>query len=128
MDVVSKTVAWLTDPAHWTGPTGIPTRLLEHVAISAVSLLIALAIALPIGLYIGHTRRHTPFPGNSANLWRGLALLAALGGEPRQPVAGIAVARGDRDRPPDNGEDRSERGLQDLPDGRRDGRSRRAAD
>src|SRR3954467_11402826 len=78
MDVVSKTVAWLTDPAHWTGPTGIPTRLLEHVAISAVSLLIALAIAIPIGLYIGHTRRHTAFAVNSANLWRALPSLAVI--------------------------------------------------
>src|SRR4051794_19773195 len=78
MDVVSKTVAWLTDPAHWTGPTGIPTRLLEHVAISAVSLLIALAIALPIGLYIGHTGRFTSFAVNSANLWRALPSLAII--------------------------------------------------
>src|SRR3954463_9504818 len=78
MDVVSKTVAWLTDPAHWTGPTGIPTRLLEHVAISAVSPRIAPLIALPIGLYIGHTSRHTAFAVNSANLWRALPSLAVI--------------------------------------------------
>ena len=44
MDIISQTVAWLTDPAHWTGPNGIPVRLTEHVAISAVSLVIALNV------------------------------------------------------------------------------------
>jgi osmoprotectant transport system permease protein len=78
MNIVNQTIAWLTDAAHWTGPDGIPTRLVEHVAISAVSLLIALAIALPIGLYIGHTRRHTAFAVNSANLWRALPSLAVI--------------------------------------------------
>ena len=37
--------AWLTDPAHWTGPGGIPQRILEHLVYSGVSLLIAAAIA-----------------------------------------------------------------------------------
>lgn len=78
MDIVIQTVAWLTDPAHWTGPNGIPVRLSEHIAISAVSLLIALAIALPVGLYIGHTGRHTSFAVNSANLWRALPSLAVI--------------------------------------------------
>jgi osmoprotectant transport system permease protein len=78
MDVISQTITWLTDPIHWSGPNGIPIRLLEHVAISGVSLLIALAIALPIGLYIGHTGRFTNFAVNSANLWRALPSLAVI--------------------------------------------------
>ena len=78
MDVINQTIAWLTDPAHWSGPNGIPVRLVEHVAISGASLLIALAIALPIGLYIGHTGRHTTFAVNSANLWRALPSLAVI--------------------------------------------------
>jgi osmoprotectant transport system permease protein len=78
VNAVDQTIAWLTDPAHWGGPNGIPARLAEHVAISAVSLLIALAIAIPIGLYIGHTGRHTTFAVNSANLWRALPSLAVI--------------------------------------------------
>jgi osmoprotectant transport system permease protein len=78
MDIVSATIAWLTDAAHWAGPNGIPTRLAEHIVISAVSLLIALAIGLPIGLWIGHTGRHTKFAVNSANLWRSLPSLAVI--------------------------------------------------
>ena len=78
MGIVADTVAWLTDPAHWSGPNGIPLRLLEHVAISAGSLLIALAIALPVGLWIGHTGRWVSVAVNSANLWRALPSLAVI--------------------------------------------------
>jgi osmoprotectant transport system permease protein len=78
MDVIGQTIAWLTDPAHWAGPNGIPVRMTEHVAISVISLVIALAIAIPIGLYIGHTGRHTTFAVNSANLWRALPSLAVI--------------------------------------------------
>jgi osmoprotectant transport system permease protein len=76
--VIDRTIAWLTDPAHWTGPTGVPARLVEHLAISAASLLIALAIALPVGLYIGHTRRGAALAVNAANLWRALPSLAVI--------------------------------------------------
>ena len=48
---------WLTDPAHWTGPQGIPQRLLEHLEYSLISLLIAAAIAIPLGIVVGHSGR-----------------------------------------------------------------------
>ena len=54
---MNEAIAWFTDPANWQGETGIPFRLLEHLAISRVSILAATLIALPIGLYIGHTGR-----------------------------------------------------------------------
>ncbi len=78
MDAFSATLAWLTDASNWSGPNGIPVRLFEHVAISGVSLAIAVAIALPIGLYIGHTGRFAGFAVNSANLWRALPSLAVI--------------------------------------------------
>jgi osmoprotectant transport system permease protein len=78
LGVISETVAWLTDPAHWSGANGIPARLFEHVGISAVSLAIALVIALPVGLYIGHTRRGAALAVNVANLWRALPSLAVI--------------------------------------------------
>jgi len=71
--------AWLTDPAHWTGPSGIPMRLAEHVAISAVSIAIALAIAFPIGLWVGHTRHGVRLAINLANVGRAIPSLAAIG-------------------------------------------------
>lgn len=78
MDLLSRTLAWLTDPTHWAGPNGIPARLLEHAGWSAVSLLIAVAIALPVGLWIGHTRRFTWLAVNAANVWRALPSLAVI--------------------------------------------------
>jgi osmoprotectant transport system permease protein len=48
---------WLTDPAHWTGPNGIPQRVLEHLVYSGISLLIAALIAIPLGVLVGHSGR-----------------------------------------------------------------------
>lgn len=79
MNIITETAAWLADPAQWTGPGAIPQRLLEHVGLSSVSLLIALAIALPAGLFIGHTRRGTAFAVNLANIGRAIPSLAVIG-------------------------------------------------
>ena len=79
MNLVTETIAWLTDPLHWDGPNGIPTRLLEHVGISLVALLIAVAIALPLGLFVGHTGRGANLAVNLANLGRAVPSLALIG-------------------------------------------------
>src|SRR4051812_32966344 len=78
MDLLTRTAQWLTDPAHWAGPNGIPARLLEHVGLSGISLLIAIAFALPVGLWIGHSQRFTWLAVGSANLWRALPSLAVI--------------------------------------------------
>jgi osmoprotectant transport system permease protein len=69
---------WFANPDNWAGPTGIPTRLLQHVGISAISLAIAAAIALPVGLWIGHTRRGVRLAINLANLGRAIPSLAMI--------------------------------------------------
>ncbi|MHA7209061.1 ABC transporter permease [Arthrobacter sp. MDT1-65] len=48
---------WLTAPANWEGERGIPTRIVEHLGFTGLTMVIALAIAVPIGLYVGHTGR-----------------------------------------------------------------------
>lgn len=57
MSVVSDTVDWLTDGANWSGPAGIPTRLVEHLGYTGLSVAVAAVMALPLGLWIGHTGR-----------------------------------------------------------------------
>ncbi len=79
MDLLAQIVAWFAKPDTWDGPNAIPIRLLEHLGISAASLLIAGAIALPIGLAIGHTGRGSTFAINLANLGRAIPSLAAIG-------------------------------------------------
>jgi osmoprotectant transport system permease protein len=78
MDIVNETIAWLREPAQWAGPAGIPTRVVEHLALSAVAVLIAIAIALPVGLLVGHTKRGAGVAVNVANLGRALPSLAVI--------------------------------------------------
>jgi osmoprotectant transport system permease protein len=78
MDVLLSGVAWILDPAHWSGPDGIPMRTVEHVVISLASLLIAAAVALPIGLYTGHTGRWGTTVTNVASIGRSVPSYALL--------------------------------------------------
>jgi len=78
MDGLTETVAWLVDPAHWSGTDGIPIRLWEHVWISAASVLTAAVIGLPIGAFIGHTGRAAALAINIANVGRAVPSYAIL--------------------------------------------------
>ena len=44
---MAELISWLADPARWSGPDGIPTRLLEHAWLSATPLAAALLVTLP---------------------------------------------------------------------------------
>jgi osmoprotectant transport system permease protein len=70
--------AWLANPIHWSGPDGVPVRVLEHVELSLTAVAIAIVIALPIGLLIGHTRRGEFVAVSIANLGRAIPSLAIL--------------------------------------------------
>ncbi|MEU8249901.1 ABC transporter permease subunit [Nonomuraea sp. NPDC048916] len=75
-------MSWLTDffgdPANWSGPDGIPARLLEHLEFSALALALAALVALPLGLLIGHTGRGGLLVVVTANLARALPTLGLL--------------------------------------------------
>jgi osmoprotectant transport system permease protein len=76
-------IAWLLDPAQWTGDGSIPQRLGEHIAYVAITMAIAMVIAIPLGLFIGHTGRGraivVPFTGALRALpTLGLVILLAL--------------------------------------------------
>ncbi len=78
VDVLLSGIAWILDPAHWTGPDGIPVRTIEHVVISVASLAIAALVALPIGLYTGHTGRWGTAVTNVASIGRAVPSYALL--------------------------------------------------
>lgn len=71
-------LGFLLDPANWEGARGIPTRLVEHVFISATAITAAMIIGLPVGLYIGHTGRGANLAINLANIGRAVPSYAVL--------------------------------------------------
>ncbi len=79
MNLVDETIAWLTDPAHWSGTNGIPLRLFEHLLLSGSAFAIAVLIALPVGLAVGHTGRGANLAINLTNLGRAVPSLAVIG-------------------------------------------------
>lgn len=79
MDVIAGIGRWFADPVHWQGPAGVPTRVLEHLLLSAAALLIATVVGLSIGLYVGHTRRGASVAVGLANLGRAFPTLAVMG-------------------------------------------------
>ncbi|HSR27030.1 MAG TPA: ABC transporter permease, partial [Actinomycetes bacterium] len=78
MDVIADVVSWLTDPAQWSGPDGIPVRTLQHLWYSLLATAIAAAVALPIGIFIGHTGRGALFAVNLTNLGRAIPSLGII--------------------------------------------------
>jgi osmoprotectant transport system permease protein len=78
LNVVNEVIAWLTDPAQWSGPEGIPVRTLQHLGYSLLATAIAAAIALPIGVLIGHTGRGAVFAVNLTNLGRAIPTLGII--------------------------------------------------
>jgi osmoprotectant transport system permease protein len=71
-------VDWLSESSHWRGTDGVPHRLVEHLEISAVSLVIALLVAIPLGLVLGHFRRGSFAAINVANLGRAIPAISIL--------------------------------------------------
>ena len=71
-------IKFFLDPANWTGQTGIPNRLFEHLVISGVAIAVATLVGLPLGLYIGHTGRGANLAINLANIGRAVPSYAIL--------------------------------------------------
>jgi osmoprotectant transport system permease protein len=78
METLVKVVQWFVDPAHWSGSDGIPTRFVEHVQLSAESVLIGAVIALPIGIVLGHYGRFGNAAINISNVGRAIPTFALL--------------------------------------------------
>lgn len=78
MSWLTEVVDWLTDPAHWQGPAGVPTRLSEHLVLTVVSVGIACALALPVALWLGHLGRGGTLAINVSNVGRAVPTFAVL--------------------------------------------------
>jgi osmoprotectant transport system permease protein len=75
---INSVLRWFADAAHWSGPDGIPQRLLEHVQLSAESVAIGALIALPIGIALGHYGRFGDLAINISNVGRAVPSFGIL--------------------------------------------------
>ncbi|MEV4319203.1 ABC transporter permease [Actinocrispum sp. NPDC049592] len=66
---------WLGDPENWSGSEGIPTRILEHLGYTGLTVLLGIVIAVPIGAYVGHTGKG----GSIVGAVNGLRAIPELG-------------------------------------------------
>lgn len=71
-------IDWFADPANWTGPNGLATRLVEHLEITALTVAVATAIALPLGLWLGHIGRGGALATNVSYIGRAAPTFAVL--------------------------------------------------
>ncbi|MBM9461740.1 ABC transporter permease subunit [Nocardioides sp. zg-536] len=82
MNLFSEALAWIGDGAHWGGPGGIDTRLVQHLWISFAAVALAALVAVPLGIVIGHSGR-------------GRVLVVALAGAVRAvPTLGLLTLLG----------------------------------
>lgn len=78
MTLSAGAFAWLTDPANWSGPFGIPTLALNHLGYTLAALLLAGLFAVPAGWAIGHTGRGRSIAVALAGAARALPSLGLL--------------------------------------------------
>ncbi len=76
--MIANVLTWLFDSTNWSGSTGIPVRLLQHVELSFSAVAVALLVAIPVGMAIGHTRRAEFLVVSIANLGRAVPSFAIL--------------------------------------------------
>jgi len=78
MTVLAELVGWFSDPDHWSGPDGVPVRLLEHLEYTGLALLLACLVAIPLGALVGHTGRGALLVVGAANALRALPTLGVV--------------------------------------------------
>lgn len=57
MNLFAEAIAWIVDPANWSGSGSIPLRIGEHLFYTVLAVVGAALIAIPLGWLIGHTGR-----------------------------------------------------------------------
>lgn len=78
MSFLGDVARWFLDGAHWSGGSGILTRLSEHVVMSLAATAVAAALALPVGLILGHYGRGGALAINVSNVGRAIPSFAIL--------------------------------------------------
>jgi osmoprotectant transport system permease protein len=78
MSFFGHVLGWFFTAAHWHGDNGIPHRVGQHLAISAISVAAAVVVALPIALWLGHVGKGGYAAVSLANIGRAVPSFALL--------------------------------------------------
>jgi len=78
MSILELTWDFLSSSDNWSGPGGIPTRVVQHLGYTGLSLAVAIVVAVPVGMYIGHTGRFAFLAINIGNASRALPTIGLL--------------------------------------------------
>jgi len=70
MDFLGEVFDWFTVSENWSGNTGIPNRLWEHIQLCTIALIIAGVMALPPAIALGHVRRGGFLAVSAVNIGR----------------------------------------------------------
>jgi osmoprotectant transport system permease protein len=69
---------FLSDPATWSGPASIWSRLAEHVWVSVAAVLVAAVLVLPLALWLGHIRKGSDVATAVVNIGRAVPSFGIL--------------------------------------------------
>lgn len=72
MELLTEVIAWFSQPDRWslTDPRGVPYRTLEHLWVSVVATVLAVAVAVPPALSLAHRRRAEALASAVVNIGR----------------------------------------------------------
>lgn len=76
--MIAGLLAWLSNPAHWQGPDGIPLRVGQHVLYCLLAVAAASVVAIPLGMFVGHTGRGSVLLVGLSNAMRALPTLGLI--------------------------------------------------
>lgn len=78
MSFLGHVVSWFFTASHWRGANGIPDRVGQQLAISAISVGVAALVALPVAFWLGHVGRGSFAAVSLANVGRAVPSFALL--------------------------------------------------
>ena len=78
MQFLLQAFQYLTAAEHWSGPSGFPTRIAQHLGYTVLAVILAAAVAVPIGIVVGHSRKGASAVLAVAGAMRALPALGML--------------------------------------------------
>jgi osmoprotectant transport system permease protein len=78
MGPLSEFVDYVTDGDNWVGNRGLLQRTIEHLRVSALSVLVSVLLAVPSAMFLGHVRKGGFVANAVVNIGRAVPSFAIL--------------------------------------------------